>query len=246
MRPGKYRIKNLGMKDFTGTVEVMNEAELLDECHKHLISAFVRIHWLDPSETRGKVLVGFGRPVGEVEYIGQLLRGTMRICLPVTQIKKRNERAQELPFRTGLGREWASLIMKDGSLGPRKLGGVFFSPFLEKTADAIGRIHFHPHQDPEPSVEDKRSALLEFIPERTLAPLGYDPRLYAITSEETNSTIVYVFPPKENFYPVLKPRIGKGVDLSVIFDNFVSEGVIKKYEFENTLETWCVELSNSV
>lgn len=69
MKPGKYLIKNLGMKDFTGVVEVVNEAELIDECHKHLISMFVWIRWLDPDETKGIVMAGFRR-VGEVEYIG--------------------------------------------------------------------------------------------------------------------------------------------------------------------------------
>jgi len=69
-KPGKYRLKNLGMKNYTGVVEVINEDELIRECHKHLISMFVRIHWLDPSETKGIVMAGF-REVGEVEYVGE-------------------------------------------------------------------------------------------------------------------------------------------------------------------------------
>lgn len=71
MRPGKYRIKDLGRKHFSGIVEVVNEAELIDKCREHLRSAIVRIRWLDPSETKGDVVVGFfgGRKTGEVEYV---------------------------------------------------------------------------------------------------------------------------------------------------------------------------------
>jgi hypothetical protein len=164
----------------------------------------------------------------------------MKVCLPVKEIKERNKRALRLPLRTRWGIEWASLIMKDGSLGPMRRGWFTAAPFLYRRVDAIGRIHFHPHENPEPSIEDKRSALLDFVPERMLGPEEYEPRLYAITSEETNSTIVYVFP--SNFKSLLEPRLGKGIDLSIIFDQFVSEGVIKRYEFANTDDIWCVEI----
>lgn len=67
---GKYKLIDVGMMGFTGEVEVVNEAELLDEIHKHLISAWVRILWKDPEKTEGIIIAGFGRNVGEVKYIG--------------------------------------------------------------------------------------------------------------------------------------------------------------------------------
>jgi hypothetical protein len=68
-KPGKYKLIDVGMMGFTGVVEVVNEAELLDEIHKHLISSWVRVCWKDPAKTEGTIIAGFGRNVGEVKFI---------------------------------------------------------------------------------------------------------------------------------------------------------------------------------
>ena len=146
--------------------------------------------------------------------------------------------------------------MRDGSLGQMKLGRRVSTPHIPRLSGGIGIIHSHPSASPEPSAEDKVSCLQGFSPRFQVE--GYEPRLYVITSGMTNTTTVYIFPPKDVFsvYALTLLKIPSREVIAVTkhpfddwvakllqgFDKLVKDGVIKKYEFRNTLKEWCIEI----
>jgi hypothetical protein len=60
-----YELVNVGRDNVRRTVDCDNDQQLVREVSKHLLSRDVAIVW-DETETRGTVLVGGYRPVGEV------------------------------------------------------------------------------------------------------------------------------------------------------------------------------------